>query len=189
MNTEQIERVLTFSLCHNSSSSSGKFLGVFPIDQEVKLFKSGELRICILNTDSSKLPGRHWFLLGVDCRLDEQQYAFMFDSLAQCQKYKTVWNYLANQTTLSHVLFNTQRVQDIEVDSCALHVIYFTTMMLNNNFSFTETMCTYNVQEPLLNDCQLFENFLEFLSCQNEFQLFTEIQQNLPDTIFHCNEV
>jgi hypothetical protein len=189
MNNEHIERVLKLSLC--GSERKGEFLGVFPIDRlaKIKLYKPGRLRICILNTDPAKLPGRHWFLFGIDCRnssSNEQYHAFIFDSLAQCEKYTTVWNYLTTSTTLSHLLFNKQVVQDMQVDSCALHVIYFTTMMLRNGFSFSETMCTYNVHEPLLNDCKLIENILEFLFCENNLLLANEIQQNLPDTLFLC---
>jgi hypothetical protein len=111
----------------------------------------------------------------------------MFDSLAQCEKYTSVWKYLKQQAKITKLLFYTQPVQDIQVDSCALHVIYFTTMLLNNGFSFTQIMLTYSVENIITNDCRLIENFPAFLSCQKEQSLINNIMQHLPQTLLHCS--
>jgi hypothetical protein len=74
----------------------------------------------------------------------------------------------------------------MQVDSCALHVIYFATMLLKHGLSFTNVMQTYNAQNPLLNDCKLLENFVEFLSCQKETNLLREIAQYIPQTKHAC---
>jgi hypothetical protein len=180
MNTEQIENVLKFSL---RCGSRGKFLGVHPIDRvgEINLVQPGRLCVCILNTDTSSGPGQHWFLLAI-----RNDVAYMFDSLAKCGEYRSVWQFLRRDTKISQVLYNRQPVQDEQVDSCALHVIYFATMLLKRGFSFEATMQTYNVQTLLLNDCSLLENFSEFLNCATEVDLLREIAQQLPQTEHAC---
>jgi hypothetical protein len=77
-------------------------------------------------------------------------------------------------------------VQHQNVDSCALHVIYTSIMLLTKEMSFCELMQTFNVDYPLANDCNLLHNFHEFLDCQNEHKLMNELIENLPLTNSEC---
>jgi hypothetical protein len=190
MDTEQIETVIRLSV--PKCSRNKKFCGVFPIDYlfKIDLLKAKELRICILNTDSSYKPGRHWFLVGIDCRSSDksQWHIFIFDSLSQQENYKTLQDFLKKQTKLTFVLYNNQLVQHQNVDSCALHVIYVATMLLTLEMSFCEVMQTFNVDNPLANDCNLLQNFNQFLTCLSEHKLFNEIMENLPTTESECKK-
>jgi Ulp1 protease family, C-terminal catalytic domain len=192
MNNKQIIEIIHLASCDMDFKRRKQFGGVWPINylKRTNLFKPGKRRIAILNSDPSYKPGQHWFVFGIDARSNDKKewHAFIFDSLAQAEshKYSTLKKFLQSTTPIEIVLYNRVRVQSENVDSCALHAIYFCVLLIKLNYSFLEAMQTFHTENLLLNDCELLSNFLDFINCNNLETLFRETIASLDATVNLC---
>ena len=57
--------------------------------------------------------------------------------------------------------------------------MYVVLMMVREEKSFADTMCSFDTVHPLANDCALISNFNNFLCCESLFALVDELQVNL----------
>jgi hypothetical protein len=185
--------ILTTLACNEKSNIDKKYTGVFPIDHisQAELFVPGELRVCVLNSQTSSQVGEHWFIVGVDLR-HEPFHAFVFDSLAKNLKtnYLSVYNFLKDNIMqpLEFILSNRTKFQSDNLDSCSLHVVYFLILILNRNLSFENALQTFYPDDTLLNDCALLEKFNDFFSCHSEHALLTRINDQLTSTVDECTD-
>ena len=188
MDTIQIQNIIRLALkCYKPNN---KFVGVFPIDfiNKISFSQPGRLRVCIFNSQTNSEPGEHWFVVGVDRRSsEEEEHAFVFDSLSQnlTTKYPILKKFLMKQNDIKFVLRNKSPVQNKNVDSCALHCIYFVLLLVSENYSFSKALGTFS-SNALLNDCSLLQNFNDFLRCQESNELLSGLHNQLSMTYAHC---
>src|SRR6267154_4527573 len=147
MDTATVNKIMHLIL--DCEGDSDQFRGVYPIDHlgRARLVSPGNLRICIINSQTSTEPGEHWLVVGFDLRDPNNNHAFIFDSLSRnpTTSYPLLVKFLqANSSAIKFVLRNRTKFQSSGLDSCGLHSIYFVTMMAVRNLSFQEALQTFD---------------------------------------------
>ena len=190
MDTKTIDTIM-HTILNCSGGDSEQFRGVFPIDRlnSIGLISPGNLRICIINSQTSTEPGEHWLVVGFDLRNPKNNHAFIFDSLSRNPKasYPILAQFLKeNSSRINFVLRNKTKFQTSELDSCGLHAIYFVAMMTVRNLTFREALQTFDPENTLFNDCTLLHNINEFLRCSSKYKLLDFMSKQLLDTKDKC---
>src|SRR6185437_2532904 len=194
MNTQQIDRLVRAALdcCGEEEGGSAPkegFAGVFAADQlPPTLFRPGERRVCIVNSEPQNKRGQHWFVLGIDARKAINHYGFVFDSLGaeSIQKRGFESAYFEKFPSLKYVLKNRFPTQDQSVDSCALHAIYFLLLLTLKGMKFENAVNKFDLEWKLNNDCQLLNSFNEFMRCKSFLKLIEQLKTDLADTYHRC---
>ena len=122
------------------------FTGVYPRD----LLPNNVKYPCsfVLNTDSSKGPGKHWLAI----YYDHAGHATFFDSFGFPPVYYGLENYL-DKTAIkwSH---NSVKIQHLLTSTCGYYAVYFI-LLKSRDFDLKEILSYFHSDNFLLNDLKI----------------------------------